>query len=170
MLYLDEGEDKRTHYGMIAQEVKEVLPELVSEDAAGYLSVNYIELIPLLIQAVKEQQSQIQELQNALASSAGNTVKRNTRAEQQGAAYLLQNTPNPFNQNTTIGYYLPSDTREAAIRVYDMSGTEIVAFSIDTFGNGELVIDGGSLRAGMYLYALIADGELIDTKQMILTR
>jgi hypothetical protein len=51
-----------------------------------------------------------------------------------------------------------------------MSGAEIVAFPIDTFGQGELTIDGGTLRAGMYLYSLIADGQLIDTKQMILTK
>ncbi len=77
---------------------------------------------------------------------------------------------NPFIQSTIIGYYLPENTHEATIRIYDMNGTEIVAFPIDTFGKGELVIDGGSLRAGMYLYSLIADGELIDTKQMILTK
>ena len=33
-----------------------------------------------------------------------------------------------------------------------------------------MAVDVGTLHAGMYLYSLIADGQLIDTKQMILTK
>ena len=169
MLYLKEGEEKRMHYGFIAQEVKELFPNLVTEDGAGYLSVNYIELIPLLVHVVKQQQMQINELKDALSVSMQSKAKKNL-SDSFTSARLFQNTPNPFSQSTQIGYYLPIDTREAAIHVYDMSGMEIMAFAIDTFGQGELTIDGGTLRAGMYLYSLIEDGQLIDTKQMILTK
>lgn len=48
--------------GVIAQEVKEVLPEAVKERGNGYLSVDYKRLIPLLIEGFKEQQNQIEEL------------------------------------------------------------------------------------------------------------
>lgn len=170
MIYLKEGEEKRTHYGVIAQEMKEIFPDLVSEDGAGYLSVNYIELIPLLIQAVKQQQVQIDELQSMLSAQAQNNIKRNMPAAQSDAPRLMQNTPNPFSQNTIIGYFLPTDTREATIRVYDMNGAEIAVYPIVSFGQGELTINGGTFRAGMYLYSLIADGQLMDTKQMILTK
>lgn len=37
-------------------------------------------------------------------------------------------------------------------------------------GEASITIDGGSLNAGMYLYALIADGKVVDTKRMILTK
>ena len=169
MIYLDGNEKNRTHYGLVAQEVRDILPNIVSEDSEGYLSINYIELIPLLIQTIKQQQTQIEELQSKLYELTDNT-KRNLPAKQTDRPQLKQNTPNPFTQSTKIGYYLPTDTRDAAIHIYDMSGTEIVAFPIDTFGQGKLTIDGGTLRAGMYLYSLIADGQLIDTKQMILTK
>ena len=36
-------------------------------------------------------------------------------------------------------------------------------------GEGSILIDGGELDPGMYIYAMIADGKVIDTKQMILT-
>ena len=170
MLYLDEGEEKRTHYGMVAQEVKKVLPELVNEDGAGYLSINYIELIPLLVNVIQKQQEQIEELQKVVNAPQVSKIARMYSSNKTQQPQLQQNTPNPFSQNTTIGYYLPTDTREASIHIYDMNGTEFVAFSIDTFGQGELTINAGTLRAGMYLYSLIADGELIDTKQMILTK
>ena len=48
-----------TNYGFIAQELKEVFPDLVSEDAAGFYAINYDALIPLLTEAVKEQQEEL---------------------------------------------------------------------------------------------------------------
>ena len=49
--------------GLIAQEVQAVLPELVSEDGEGYLSVNYANLVAVLVEANKEQQKLIEDLQ-----------------------------------------------------------------------------------------------------------
>ena len=40
-------------FGLIAQDVQKVVPEVVSEDDRGYLNVSYIELIPFLIEAIK---------------------------------------------------------------------------------------------------------------------
>lgn len=48
------GENDKWHRGLIAQQVREVYPELVHEDANGILSVNYIGLISELIQAMNE--------------------------------------------------------------------------------------------------------------------
>jgi Chaperone of endosialidase len=44
-----------THVGVVAQDVEAVLPEAVTTDAEGYKSVRYDNLIPLLIEAIKEQ-------------------------------------------------------------------------------------------------------------------
>ncbi|MEP6675991.1 MAG: tail fiber domain-containing protein [Ferruginibacter sp.] len=52
--------------GVLAQEVQKVFPELVKEDATGTLSVNYSGLIPYMIEAVKEQQKQIDELKKTV--------------------------------------------------------------------------------------------------------
>lgn len=49
----DKG-NKRSHFGLIAQELQEILPELVNEDDSGLLNINYIELIPLLIKSIQE--------------------------------------------------------------------------------------------------------------------
>ena len=48
--------------GVIAQEVEKIFPELVSTNANGYKSVNYIGLIPVMIESIKDQQQQINEL------------------------------------------------------------------------------------------------------------
>jgi hypothetical protein len=67
------------HYGLVAQEVEKILPELVGDlyhpakpalrgdnpeigESFGYKGIDYIELIPILVQAIKEQQETIDEL------------------------------------------------------------------------------------------------------------
>lgn len=53
-----------SEFGLIAQEVNELFPELVNEDKDGYLYVDYAKLTPILIEAMKEQQKQITELRD----------------------------------------------------------------------------------------------------------
>ena len=50
--------------GLIAQEVEKVLPELVHTDSNGYKTLSYDKLAPVLIEAVKEQQTMIKEQQS----------------------------------------------------------------------------------------------------------
>ena len=83
---------------------------------------------------------------------------------------LDQNIPNPFNTSTNIGFSLPSTIATAGIYVYDMNGVQLKSYSITERGKGNITIHGSELNAGMYLYALIADGKIIDTKRMILTK
>jgi hypothetical protein len=55
-------------YGVIAQDVEKVLPELVKETHTGYLGVDYDKMIGLLIEVVKEQEKRIKELENKVGS------------------------------------------------------------------------------------------------------
>ncbi len=57
----DKNKDQRLQYWVIAQEVEEVIPELVSEDDKWIKSVNYVWFTPVLIEAVKELKKQNDE-------------------------------------------------------------------------------------------------------------
>jgi hypothetical protein len=59
-------EDKSEQIGVIAQEVKEVLPQVVQENEDGHYSVAYGNIVGVLIEAIKEQQAQIEELKSRL--------------------------------------------------------------------------------------------------------
>jgi hypothetical protein len=59
--------DAKHQIGLIAQELELVYPELVNTDADGYKSVDYSKLVAVLIEAVKEQQAQINALTSNLA-------------------------------------------------------------------------------------------------------
>jgi transcription termination factor NusB len=56
----------KKHYGLIAQDIEKIYPELVSNNQAGYKSVNYIELIPLMLSQMKIMQEEINELKSQL--------------------------------------------------------------------------------------------------------
>ena len=54
--------------GVIAQEIEEVLPEITTTRENGYKAVKYEKIIPLLIESIKEQQRQIEDLRNEVDS------------------------------------------------------------------------------------------------------
>lgn len=54
----------KSSFGLIAQELQEVLPNLVSTSQAGHLVINYIPIISILIEAIKQQNQTIQQLLN----------------------------------------------------------------------------------------------------------
>jgi hypothetical protein len=68
--------------GVIAQEIEEVLPEIVTTRDSGYKAVKYEKLTPLLIEAIKEQQTQIEDqgleirrLKSLIGSILGRSLK-----------------------------------------------------------------------------------------------
>jgi len=170
---VEEGKNK---YGVIAQELKEILPDLVLYDEELKLhSVNYVEMIPILVEAIKEQQIQIEELQAAigsdevLKSAAINTSNSDPLSSDAGISALFQNAPNPFSVETTISYSLVETVGSATLFIYDMSGKQLRSYNLHDRGASKINIIGGELDAGMYMYSLVADGFLVGTKQMLLT-
>jgi len=53
-------------HGFIAQEVEEVMPEVVHTDKEGYKSVAYANVVPMLVEALKAQQKTIEDLTERL--------------------------------------------------------------------------------------------------------
>jgi hypothetical protein len=116
---------------------------------------------------VEEQQQQIQLLLAQLDSKSEtdkNGITGNSHAT------LLQNNPNPFNSETEIKMTLPENIGQAAVMVYSLEGKQLKNIPVYSRGEVSVKISGNELNAGMYLYALIADGKVVDTKRMILTQ
>ena len=87
----------------------------------------------------------------------------------QNEAVLYQNTPNPFSSNTEISCYIPQVLNNALIYVYNLQGVQLKSFPV-TQGISTVTINASELPAGMYLYTLVVDGVIVDTKRMILTK
>ena len=172
--YFDEKSQlfQKKHYGLIAQEVQRLYPDLVYEDNEGYLSIDYIGIIPLLIQSLKEQNARIEQLEKVNTVMLGARTMQMTEItdtySDQPAA-LFQNAPNPFSQSTEIKYYLPTSVNTAFLCIYDLNGKQQKQIRLSERGDGSQIISGAEFSAGIYLYTLIADGKEIDVKRMILT-
>ncbi|MEO8665378.1 MAG: SBBP repeat-containing protein [Ignavibacteria bacterium] len=84
---------------------------------------------------------------------------------------LYQNYPNPFNPKTAINYYLSSESY-VKIKIYNSLGKEIKTLTDnkENDGNHSLNFEGNDLPSGIYLYSLIVNGNLIDTKRMLLIK
>ncbi|MFQ3578777.1 MAG: tail fiber domain-containing protein [Bacteroidales bacterium] len=169
--------------GFIAQDLEKIIPEVVETNEKGEKFINYDGIIPYLVEGMKEQQmiieslqSEIQELKKNLGSGSklkSVTINSGTTYLQENptnmANILYQNSPNPFSQNTTIEYFITENIQKAMICIYDMNGTQLKCIQLHHTGYGNITINGSEFKAGMYMYALIIDGQLIDTKKMVLT-
>lgn len=156
------------HYGLIAQELQEIYPDLVIEGDDGYLAVNYTEIIPLLIRSVQELSAKLDEANRSNANRSNEAT--NISSTDGLLTKLFQNTPNPFTEKTTITCTIADKVNKAVLYVYDMNGKQIAEYPIAERGEVNVIIEGNSLEAGMYLYSLIVDENVIDTKRMILTK
>jgi len=184
-------------FGFIAQELEKVFPELVYPPSSlnEYYSINYNGMIPVLLEAIKEQQTQIAYLQiqfenccqNSPAYSppkypSENSVQENyenekpinntsvNESETIETSKLFQNIPNPFSSNTEIRFEIIEQATSAKLLIHDMQGAEIKSYTISERGSGSIIINGFELQPGMYMYTLLVNNSIIDTKKMILTK
>lgn len=85
-------------------------------------------------------------------------------------AILEQNAPNPFNQQTTIRYFIPKEVKQAQLQITDLNGQLLQQIAITQNGWGNATIQSEQLPMGTYLYSLIIDGKVEKMKKMIITR
>ncbi|MCE9538680.1 MAG: tail fiber domain-containing protein [Bacteroidetes bacterium] len=216
-------------YGFIAQDVEQILPELVTTStkladydslgnvvhpAVTYKSLSYIAFISILTKGIQELQQKnnsletktnnqdsintskdmlLQTLQNKinLLESAVNTCcniqltksilidnsytqssigSNDVEQQNKDGFKLYQNSPNPFNQQTSIKYTIPTTTQSANIMVFDLNGKLIKTIPIKNYGSNAISINGNELNPGMFFYSLVVNEKIIDTKRMILTQ
>ena len=165
----------KNRIGFISQEVQQVMPELVSEEPqSGLLGINTIDMIPYLVQAIKEQQKEIEELKELLNKETGSAELKSTSVftEEKTTdipASLSQNKPNPFSSETRIEMFVPKSVEIATLYVYDLQGKQVKSITVTGRGATFETIHGSELQAGMYIYSLVTDGKLVGSKQMVLT-
>ncbi len=167
----------RKQYGVIAQDLVQVFPELV-DTIDGKFTVQYNSLIAILIASVQQQQAQIDSLKQVIYDCCNNNNKHhslnlndtNSRIEiiLSNSAMLYQNAPNPFGSGgTKINYFIPQNTIGATIVFYDMYGNKLQETPLTQTGMGTLIINPTQLSAGIYTYSLVINGNVVDTKKMV---
>lgn len=165
-------------YGFISQEIEEVLSDImITKDVGGDKLMDYNQIIPISVGAIQEQQKIIDSLKEELEGikrelQSGNLKKSSFDEENEAGKklnVLFQNTPNPFSDKTAIRYSIQeNEFRAGALLIFDMNGTLLKQIPIYSAGEGQVMINGNELKAGMYIYSLIVNQKEVDTKRMIL--
>ncbi|HYG50061.1 MAG TPA: tail fiber domain-containing protein, partial [Flavobacteriales bacterium] len=154
----------KKQYGFIAQEVEKVLPELTMDirqpaiyDTSGreifaaekFTGVNYNGFIAILTDAIKLQQQQLDTQNKEIEAlkellSGGNAPTTNGNSQDvtltdKNSVVLDQNVPNPFAEQTTITYALPTGVQKAQMLFYNADGRLINSVDLDNKqGKGQL--------------------------------
>ena len=163
--------NRNRHYGLSAQELQEIYPDLVEEGQDGYLGVNYVELVPILIRSIQELKEELDELKGP-DTAQNSPAKTSTTSLGKASLHsnrLFQNTPNPFNEQTVIRFQLADNTQDAAICIFDMQGKMLKRLPIAS-GERQVTIGSYELGEGMFLYSLFVNGQEIDTKKMVISK
>lgn len=160
--------------GFVAQDVEKAAKNIGYDfsgiDKSGkIMGLRYSDFVVPLVKAVQELSKQNEDLQKQI-----NELKAMMNVQQAAinlsSATLDQNIPNPFSSTTTINYNLPQKFAHAQIIITDKNGKALKQVNISGSGKGSVNVDAATLSAGAYNYALYADGKLIGSKQMVLTK
>jgi len=205
--------DSKRYYGVMAQQIEEVLPSTVSiyqqkmypndvkptsllkfnPNDLFYTGMNAIKELAERTEELEEAQTQneileerVEALENQMATIL-DALQEDTspvEPEQQhdfgntnqnlhiGTAQLFQNAPNPLHHETQIRYYLPENAVSASIEIQDLNGQLLQQFPLSGAGEGAITFNAQQhgLVSGTYLYTLKINGQVINSKKMILTR
>lgn len=173
-------ESTKKEYGFLSQEVEKEFPEVkITDDVLGVKLMDYDQIIPLTVSAIKEQQLiidslkiELENIKDVISDNSNNNgtvgLNNNTSINK---TVLYQNRPNPFNERTIIEYEIEDNNfSSASIIIFDMNGILLKSFPINATGKNQLTINGSELKAGMYIYSLIVNNKEVDTKRMILLK
>jgi hypothetical protein len=183
----------KKQYGFIAQELEEVMPELVTTSTEVVIdntdgerkteeikAINYGELIPVLVKALQEQELRLkkQEQQiSELKESVINLSKEKAENLNSGSKANLninlnneqigQNEPNPASLSTRIPFSVAAKVKDAHLKISDLEGREIRTIQLPLVSSGSINLNTENLAKGVYVYSLICDGVTVKSLRMI---
>jgi hypothetical protein len=168
-------------FGLSAQSLQSILPQLVHEDgdSMNLRSVRYVELIPVLINSIKEQNEQIRNLTDELAQVRSDIVSccggvepamrmRTSENPELDEVILFRNDPNPFSAWTDIQYEVENGS-QLSILFTDVSGRIVKRISLEN-AKGVIRVYGADLDTGQYFYSLLVGKNIVRTERMIVAK
>ncbi|QXP60229.1 tail fiber domain-containing protein [Olleya sp. HaHaR_3_96] len=158
--------------GFIAQDVEAVVPEVVNTTSSGYKSLEYHTITALLVEAMKEQQSQIKALEEQLTvlNEVLEKQKEGAFIEENVSVSLSQNIPNPFADTAKIRYSLPESYGDGVLMISDLQGKALNTIALKVGLDQVLEISSEKLQNGIYLYSMVVEGKVLKTRRFVISK
>lgn len=173
--------------GFVAQEVEAIVKKTgyvfygvdTPDNENDHYSIRYAEFVMPLVKAVQELTAEVRDQKQKISEQDQKIESLTNQLKEKDAgkstyttsshAVLFQNTPNPFTSVTEITMTLPDQIQTATIMIYNTEGRQMKIILVSDRGLVAIKIAANDLAIGIYFYTLIADGNLVDTKRMVLT-
>lgn len=195
---IKQEKDQRPVIGLDPLQVVQVNPDWVVQSEDGErLGINYQQFVALSIKAIQEQQDQIEARQTEISALEQQEVEIDSRlaalearlaALTSGEAQpvlppttkpanspaatgtiMKQNQPNPFREETLIEFSIPDVDGIAILQITNLNGDIVRKHNLSK-NQRQISLKSEELGNGTYFYSLIIDGELIETKKMIIQK
>jgi len=184
--------------GVSAQDLKKVFPFMVNEfeyvyddgledpdseelsktKSEQFLSINTSSLQWVMVNAIKEQQAQIDDLRLIIEDLSYKLDElKIENSENNDLDISLENgaieeasvtvKPNPFIDSTELEVTIPSGSSSASVQIFNSVGKLLKTVSIPNVGKQTINIDATELSQGQYFYKLVVDGKQEVTNKMI---
>lgn len=163
----------KSYYALDVNAVKQSFPALIIKDAQGNEYVNYTQLVPILVQAIRELKTELDDLKEAVAASgtrkvnAATNIATNTLDEGWGS--ISQNSPNPFTGQSTVRVSVPDDASDAYVDILTLNGASVKRIPVSN-GLSEVSLSSFEFAPGTYLYTLVVNGKVSETRRMVVSR
>ncbi len=186
--------ENKLYTGFVAQDVEKAAKSIgydfsgvdAAKNSKDLYGLRYAEFVVPLVKAVQELsaandakdakidnlQKQIDELKQMINGKNISASNQLSATSQQNVSLgsmpsLEQNVPNPFQGTTTISCYLPVNNGNAYINFYSQSGALLKSIKITGKEKTTVTLHANELAAGAYKYALIVDGKVIASRNMV---
>lgn len=163
----------KSYYALDVNAVKQSFPALIIKDAQGNEYVNYTQLVPILVQAIRELKTELDDLKEAVAASGTRKVNAATNIATNtldgGWGSISQNTPNPFTGQSTVRVSVPDDASDAYVDILTLNGASVKRIPVSN-GLSEVSLSSFEFAPGTYLYTLVVNGKVSETRRMVVSR
>lgn len=169
-----ENVEEGTKLGLIAQELEQVIPEVVKTSSEGAKGVYYSDLIPVLTRALQQQQ---EHAETNAASHAALHADGDRQAERLAALEAALGVRNDRVAVTLsdagsgalrVDYTIPSSIERAEVVTFDVTrGAETERTALVARGEGSTGIAVANHTPGTYLVTVVADGKLVGSRKVV---
>ncbi len=164
--------ENTTRFGLLAQEVKAVLPDMVSQ-VGDFETINYVSLVPILVKGIQEQSKLIedQDRKIQILREEIENLKGSNIAMEMNMTKIYQIAPNPFKDKTYIAYIIEEklNFNDAKIEIRDIQSKIMASFDLPAKQRyGKIEFAPKSITSGGYISVLRIDGQIKDSKILLL--
>jgi hypothetical protein len=167
--YKYKGDDsEKLQFGVMAQDIQDIYPNLVSGNEESGYGVNYTAMIPLLIRAVQDQKQTIESLQEELTELKTKITENDELAELIGIeGERMSIYPNPSSNIANIT--LQGNTRgNVSLEVVNLNGEVVKRLANN--GSKSAEINTADMLKGVYFVRYIRDGKVVETKRLLIEK